>query len=56
MKELDKKELKSIDGGGIWGVVTWALASFAYDSLSNPKATGEAMKEGFDSGYNSINF
>lgn len=50
-------ELKSTNGGAISlvGVLLWAGACLIWDTISNPKESGEAMNGGFKSSYNSVN-
>ncbi len=46
MKELDKYELKQVDGG-IWvKIAEWVALGILWDTLNDPKSAGRSFKEG----------
>jgi lactobin A/cerein 7B family class IIb bacteriocin len=58
MKELDKSELKEVDGGSIiLGVLVVALAGgFIYATIDNWDACAEAGAQGFEDGFKAGSF
>jgi len=46
VQEMDAKEMKSVDGGGIWGLLGWVVTTMAVCSVDDP--------EGFQEGYDSV--
>lgn len=59
VQELDAKEMRETDGGilpVILKVAEWVAVALAWEIASNPGASQEAMSEGFENGYNSVNF